>query len=421
MKQLDLFSAIESCEPLCAPVTHSESAPQNTCNYITLKSNVVKDEFTDYIQNNFDLKISDTCVVDIPNKISLEKLTQWNVIVICGASGSGKTTILKHLADSVGHRLTKPIFDNNKCLISNFNMSPKQATLLLSQIGLASVPTWIRPFNVLSNGEQYRASLAKSISDTKDNDIIFVDEYTSVVDRNVAKSMSNALQKYIRSNNKRIVLATCHYDILEWLRPDYVYDLNKGGALVKGDYLRRPKVELQVFRTTPDTWERFKRYHYMTNELNNSSSCYVFTWEHNLVAFVAVLSFPSGTIRKAVRGHRTVVLPDFQGFGFGSRCTDFIAGVYKNNGYSYYTKTVNPALGLYRAKSSNWCATPRNLKVMKENAIKQNNHNNLGGLTRPSFCYKYIGEPVCGFDNLILPIDEIRYNKSIEKQLFFNF
>ena len=76
------------------------------------------------------------------------------------------------------------------------------------------------------------------VSKAKEGEIIFVDEYTSVVDRNVAMAMSNALQKYIRKNKKRIILATCHYDIFEWLRPDWIYDLNKGGVLEKGDYLR---------------------------------------------------------------------------------------------------------------------------------------------------------------------------------------
>lgn len=187
---------------------------------ITLQSNVVQDKYTQYIQDNFDLKISDTSIVNIPNKINIANLKDWNIIVICGASGSGKTTVLKHLAESNGYSLTKPMFDNHKSLISNFSdLQPCEAAMLLSSMGLASVPTWIRPYHVLSNGEQYRAALAKTISNAKDNDIIFVDEYTSVVDRNVAKAMSNALQKYVRNYNKRIILATCHYDIFEWLRP----------------------------------------------------------------------------------------------------------------------------------------------------------------------------------------------------------
>lgn len=295
-------------------------------------------------------------------------------------------------------------------------MTPKDAAMLLSQMGLASVPTWIRPFNVLSNGEQYRASLAKTVCDTKDGDIIFVDEFTSVVDRNVAMAMSNALQKYIRRTNKKIILATCHYDIFDWLRPDWIYDLNKGGALEKGDYLRRPQIELQVYRTTCDTWERFKKYHYMTSELNEASTCFVFTWNEKLVAFVGVLPFPNGSLKNAFRGTRTVVLPDFQGLGIGSAVTNFIAGIYKNKGCLYFTKTVNPALGLYRKKSPNWAASSTNGKESSEKEVSKE-HNMMGGLTRPSFCYKYIGEPISGYEELLLPIDQVKYNIANKNQL----
>lgn len=416
MEQLELFG-----DEAIAGIAYEKKQDENIADFnsIVLKSSVSQDEYTNYIEQAFDLHITDTCKVCIPNNLKLESLDGWNIGVICGASGSGKSTILRHIAQKSGGAISNPLFDNTKTLISNFsNMTPKEATMLLSAMGLASVPTWIRPFNVLSNGEQYRASLAKSVSDAKDGEIIFVDEYTSVVDRNVAMAMSNALQKYIRKQNKRIVLATCHYDILDWLRPDWIYDLNKGGVLERGDYLRqpRPKIELQVFRTTCDTWERFKKYHYMTSELNKAASCFVFTWDDKLVAFVGVLPFPNGSLKNAYRETRTVVLPDFQGFGIGSAVTNFIASIYKNNGCLYFTKTVNPALGLYRAKSNKWTPSSTNGKKRTEKEVSKE-HNIMGGLTRPSYCYKYIGESTSGYENLILPIDKMLYNKANENQL----
>jgi GNAT superfamily N-acetyltransferase len=299
-------------------------------------------------------------------------------------------------------------------------MTPKDATMLLSQMGLASVPTWIRPFNVLSNGEQYRASLAKAVCDANDGNIIFVDEYTSVVDRNVAMSMSNALQKYIRRTNKKIILATCHYDIFEWLRPDWIYDLNKGGALEKGDYLRRPQIELQVYRTTCDTWDRFKKYHYMTAELNEAATCFVFTWNEKLVAFESILPLPNGSYKNAYREHRLVVLPDFQGLGLGIKISEWCGGILLNDGKTFYTKTVNPALGIYRQNSANWHQTGKYMKSEKAERCEKS-YNMMGGLTRLSFCHKYVGEPINGFEDLLLPIDKIRYNISMKGQLTFNF
>ena len=42
-----------------------------------------------------------------------------------------------------------------------------------------------------------------------------VDEFTSVVDRNVAKALSNSIRKYVdRKGLKNIVLVGCHYDVI---------------------------------------------------------------------------------------------------------------------------------------------------------------------------------------------------------------
>lgn len=302
-------------------------------------------------------------------------------------------------------------------MISNFdNLSPQDACQLLSSMGLASVPTWIRPFSVLSNGEKYRASLAKSLSMSNGGGYILIDEYTSVVDRNVAKAMSNSLQKYIRRTNKKIILATCHYDILEWLQPDWVYDLNKGGVLERGDYLRqRPQIQLQVYRTEPDTWDLFKKHHYMTTELNKACVCLVFTWDDKIVAFNSILPMPSGTMQNAFREHRLVVLPDFQGLGIGSKISEFTGAILKSQGKSYYTKTVNPALGCYRETHiASWQATPRNKQGMSE---KDFSMNMMGGQTRVSYCHKYIGEATYNFEDLLKPIEKLRYEKSMEGQL----
>ena len=377
---------------------------------IVLKSNVNRDKYTDYIQEHFDLAVSDVAEVRIPNNLNLSKLgSEWNIGVICGASGSGKSTILHSLGE-----ITEVEFDNNKPLISNFEpMTPQEASSILCAMGLASVPTWIRPYSSLSNGERYRAEVAKRISFNRGG-VILVDEYTSVVDRNVAKSMSNALQKYIRKEKKQIILATCHYDILEWLRPDWIYDLNKGGALEKGDCLRqRPQISLSVYRSTYDTWNIFKKHHYMTEEMNKSASCFVFSWGKQLVAFVGVLPQPSGYFDKAVRGTRTVVLPDFQGLGIGSRITDFIASIYKQAGYRYFTKTVNPKLGEYRNHSKKWKTTSKNGRIIRPSVSKLNKKQKL----RASYCHEYVGDGLCGYEELIKPIEQMRYDKSMEGQL----
>ena len=151
----------------------------------------------------------------------------WGIGLIVGASGSGKTSIGRQFfnQDKIynlydGWDLSKPIID---CIKpdGDFNM----ATGALAAVGLGDVPSWLRPFNALSNGQQFRAGLARLITEGPDE--VVVDEFTSVVDRQIAKIGAMAFSKSWRRNKgKKVVLLSCHYDIIEWLQPDWVYDVN---------------------------------------------------------------------------------------------------------------------------------------------------------------------------------------------------
>ena len=161
--------------------------------------------------------------VPIPSKEDVEEMNKdnWNILLICGKSGSGKSTILREIYGDV-----KPIkYDHDKCVISQFpRLSEEEACDLLSSMGLASVPTWLRKPQELSNGERARLDIAKAIYDANGG-IVVLDEYTSVVNRSAAKSMSFALQRYARQKGLKIIIASCHFDIIEWLQPDYVFNL----------------------------------------------------------------------------------------------------------------------------------------------------------------------------------------------------
>jgi ABC-type ATPase with predicted acetyltransferase domain len=46
-----------------------------------------------------------------------------------------------------------------------------------------------------------------------------VDEFTSVVDRQVAQIGSHAVPKLVRREERKPMVATCHYDVLDSLQP----------------------------------------------------------------------------------------------------------------------------------------------------------------------------------------------------------
>lgn len=193
---------------------------------VILKSEIVNDKFTEYLYSNYDIQNKDftTTEVPIPSIDDMNKMeeTNWNILLICGKSGSGKSTILKEIGN-----IKELNYDNSKAVISQFEeLSEEEACDLLCSVGLSSVPTWLRKPYQLSNGERARLDLCKAIYEARDGKYIYVDEFTSVVNRDVAKSMSFALQRYVRQHNLKIVIASCHFDIIEWLQPDYVFNLN---------------------------------------------------------------------------------------------------------------------------------------------------------------------------------------------------
>jgi hypothetical protein len=95
-----------------------------------------------------------------------------------------------------------------------------------------------------------------------------IDEFTSVVDRSVAKSCSSAIHRYIKKHNlKSVVFASCHYDIIDWLRPDWVFDTLTGEYLPRGS-LRQPSIELELLPCGPEAWATFSHHHYLSENIN---------------------------------------------------------------------------------------------------------------------------------------------------------
>lgn len=153
----------------------------------------------------------------------------WNIGVIVGASGTGKSTIAKELW---GDKMYSEKFGGG-CVIDEMpsKVSVDEIEKMFYAVGFGSVPSWLKPYHVLSNGEKMRVDLARSLLE---NDFVVFDEFTSVVDRNVARVASLAIQKAVRKQNKKFIAVTCHEDVIEWLQPDWIFDTNK----MQNDFFR---------------------------------------------------------------------------------------------------------------------------------------------------------------------------------------
>jgi GNAT superfamily N-acetyltransferase len=135
----------------------------------------------------------------------------------------------------------------------------------------------------------------------------------------------------------------------------------------------------------------FKNHHYLDGSVNKTARCYVGIWNGELVAFGASLRQPNPYISNAWRGHRTVVLPDFQGMGIGVRFSDAIAQLHVDQGFRYFSRTAHPRMGMYRENSSLWKPTHKNKKLRIDVKHKNIYNNHYVDNKRICFSHEFIG------------------------------
>ena len=334
-----------------------------------LKTTILQSEITERVCNATDYPMTNEIITQIPDfKVPEE---DFGIGLIVGPSGSGKSTILRKFFGET----PAPMWDKEHAVCDHFN-TYDDARESLGAVALNSIPAWLRPYHTLSNGEQYRADLARQL---RGNCVI--DEFTSVVDRNVAKSCATALSKYVkRTGKKGIVLASCHYDIVDWLEPDWVFDCLTGEF---GRCHRRPEVNIELYPSKSEAWSIFSKHHYLTANINKSARCWIAVWGDTIVGFASSIAHPSGTIKNAWREHRTVVLPEFQGMGFGSKISDAVATIFTGQGYRYFSKTAHPNFGEYREASAQWKPTSKNKK-------KRPDYNHDRVTKESAYAYKHV-------------------------------
>jgi GNAT superfamily N-acetyltransferase len=302
----------------------------------------------------------------------------WQIGLIVGPSGSGKSSVARQaFAEQVYGGADWPA---DRAVIDCFGELPVRSVVdLFTAVGFGSPPSWVKPYAVLSNGERFRCDLARALakglaapgsaggfgehalSQTKiapqrppaePGATVVFDEFTSVVDRNVAKVCSAAIAKGIRRGNLpcRFVAVTCHYDVAEWLEPDWVLDM--ATSQLTRRRLRRPTIELEIHRCRHAAWQLFKRHHYLSGSLSAAARCYLTTWEGIPVNFCATV--PVITKKNHRRFTRIVTLPDYQGIGIGMRAVAAVAELHRAEGHRINVTSSHPALIRHCRDSPLW-------------------------------------------------------------------
>ncbi|MCS7141355.1 MAG: ATP-binding cassette domain-containing protein [Candidatus Nitrosocaldus sp.] len=169
-----------------------------------------------------------------------------DVVYITGESGSGKSILLKALAEHISKHegifgsvcLADTIrIDEDEVLVESVGSSTDEALRLLSTVGLNDAYLFLRRYRELSDGQRYRYRIAKALADGTHGVLVF-DEFCSTLDRDTAKVVAYLLQKVARANRRTLLVATAHDDLADDLMPDLV--IRKGyGPSISIEYARR--------------------------------------------------------------------------------------------------------------------------------------------------------------------------------------
>jgi energy-coupling factor transporter ATP-binding protein EcfA2 len=321
----------------------------------------------------------------------------WNIGLIVGPSGSGKSTVARALfSETLAAQESLPGLIAEQSILDGFpvEMPIKEVVGLLSSVGFSSPPAWLRPFRVLSTGEQFRVTLARLLAHARD--MAVMDEYTSVVDRTVAQIGSAALAKTVRQRGQKFIAVTCHEDVEAWLQPDWVYR-PATNEFTWRFLRRRPPIHLTIARCRLEAWQLFRAHHYLSGKISPFSQAFLATWQGRPVAFSAwihaLVKFGGR------REHRTVTLPDYQGVGIGMAVSSFCASLWKGLGQRATSTTTHPAFIAARMRSPDWRMIRRPGLGGGRSKIRGLKH----ALTRLTAGFEYVGPPLdCRLAKLIL-------------------
>jgi len=201
---------------------------------IRFKTRVEKTPRVLEVAEAFGIGLSESEFV-IYDNLDLEVNTA-DIVYITGQSGSGKSLLLKALANKLEEETEVSRLENielQECpVIDQIGETFSEGLNFLAKAGVSDAFLYVRKPSELSDGQRYRVKLAKMIeSGTK---VWVADEFGAVLDRVTAKAIAYNMSRTARKLGVTLIVATTHTDMVEELGPDVV---------VTKHYRERIKVE----------------------------------------------------------------------------------------------------------------------------------------------------------------------------------
>jgi len=344
------------------------------------------------VRSQFDIQPKDK----LTHKVTLDwdLPHDWGVGAIVGPSGSGKTTLAaQQFDDAEVFDGTEPVIDwpDDKSIVDGFpdDVEVQDITEALSKVGFSSPPNWLQPYHTLSTGQRFRVDMARLLIDSGDAPRV-VDEFTSTVDRQVAKSISHATAKYARSQNQQFVTVSCHYDILEWLEPDWVVDLETEEVMTDPPF-QKPEIQIEIEPVHRKAWSIFREHHYLDHSISQAAHCYVAYWDDEPVCFIGVMHYPHPKEDSFKRITRIVTLPEYQGLGIGTKALNSVSKHYRESGNRVLITTGHPGLLISLNRNSEWRVIRGYSRADSQGPNGDDSFDNSNSARRKTATFEYDG------------------------------
>jgi len=195
------------------------------------------------------------------------------LVLILGPSGSGKSTALAQIERQVAGcgSVERVRFAADAATVDL--VAPwaplADALAMMTGCGLGDARLWLRRYEELSEGEKFRARLARGVALTARSHgatPLLCDEFCVRLHRRAARAVCINLHKLVGRHRLCVVVANCDEDVIPALRPDVVVRLSGGGRCTieereprRGDAGRR---RLRIEPATKRDYQAFAEMHY---------------------------------------------------------------------------------------------------------------------------------------------------------------